>query len=82
MWPRRSRAVQEGTRASSSWATVLGDAAEMAMIELVDFNTTYTKENSTGAAKKTRRTRRTSAKTTAPKDDAPAADAPEEPKAE
>ncbi|MBK7101973.1 MAG: 50S ribosomal protein L17 [Flavobacteriales bacterium] len=60
----------------------LGDAAEMAMIELVDFNTTYTKETSTGAAKKTRRTRRTSAKTTAPKDDAPAADAPEEPKAE
>ncbi|MBL7945881.1 MAG: 50S ribosomal protein L17 [Flavobacteriales bacterium] len=40
----------------------LGDAAEMAMIELVDFNTTYTKEKSAGTAKKTRRTRRTSAK--------------------
>ena len=38
----------------------LGDAAEMAMIELVDFNTTYTKEKAAGAAKKTRRTRRTS----------------------
>jgi large subunit ribosomal protein L17 len=44
-----------------------GDAAEMAMIELVDFNTTYTKERASGAAKKTRRTRRTSAKTAAPK---------------
>ena len=40
----------------------LGDAAEMAMIELVDFNTTYTKEKSAGAAKKTRRTRRTTGK--------------------
>jgi large subunit ribosomal protein L17 len=38
----------------------LGDAAEMAMIELVDFNTTYTKEKAGTAAKKTRRTRRTS----------------------
>ena len=38
----------------------LGDAAEMAMIELVDFNTVYTKETAAGAAKKTRRTRRTS----------------------
>ena len=45
----------------------LGDAAEMAMIELVDFNTTYTKEKSAGTAKKTRRTRRTSAKSAAPK---------------
>jgi len=42
----------------------LGDAAEMAMIELVDFNTTYTKEKSAGTeVKKTRRSRRgTSAK--------------------
>jgi len=39
----------------------LGDAAEMAMIELVDFNTTYTKEKAGTAAKKTRRTRRTKA---------------------
>lgn len=45
----------------------LGDAAEMAMIELVDFNTTYTKEKTAGAEKKTRRTRRTAAKTAAPK---------------
>ena len=60
----------------------LGDAAEMEMIELVDFNKTYTKEKSTGAAKKTRRTRRTSAKTAAPKGEAPAADAAEEAKAE
>jgi large subunit ribosomal protein L17 len=32
-----------------------GDAAEMAMIELVDFNTTYTKLDSKKAAKKTTR---------------------------
>ena len=39
----------------------LGDAAEMAMIELVDFNTIYTKEKGAGAeAKKTRRSRRSS----------------------
>jgi large subunit ribosomal protein L17 len=37
----------------------LGDAAEMAMIELVDFNTTYTKEKTAGTeVKKTRRSRR------------------------
>jgi large subunit ribosomal protein L17 len=36
----------------------LGDAAEMAMIELVDFNTTYVKEKAGTQAKKTRRTRR------------------------
>jgi len=36
----------------------LGDAAEMAMIELVDFNTTYSKEKAGNAAKKTRRTRK------------------------
>lgn len=38
----------------------LGDAAEMAMIELVDFNTTYSKEKAGTAAKKTRRTRKSS----------------------
>ncbi|HRH68686.1 MAG: 50S ribosomal protein L17 [Flavobacteriales bacterium] len=43
----------------------LGDAAEMAMIELVDFNTTYTKEKAATTAKKTRRTRRTGASKTA-----------------
>ena len=41
----------------------LGDAAEMAMIELVDFNTVYTKEAKAGAeVKKTRRSRRAPAK--------------------
>lgn len=35
-----------------------GDAADMAMIELVDFNTIYGKEVEEGAAKKTRRSRR------------------------
>jgi large subunit ribosomal protein L17 len=37
----------------------LGDASEMALIELVDFNTVYTKEVKAGAeTKKTRRSRR------------------------
>jgi len=36
----------------------MGDAADMAMIELVDFNTIYTKDAKAGAAKKTRRSRR------------------------
>jgi large subunit ribosomal protein L17 len=41
----------------------LGDAAEMAMIELVDFNTVYTKETkAAGAAKKTRRGRKPATK--------------------
>lgn len=40
----------------------LGDAAEMAMIELVDFNTTYTKEKTVAGAKKTRRTRKPASK--------------------
>ncbi|PQJ09305.1 50S ribosomal protein L17 [Flavipsychrobacter stenotrophus] len=35
-----------------------GDAADMAMIELVDFNEIYGKNVETGAAKKTRRSRR------------------------
>jgi large subunit ribosomal protein L17 len=47
----------------------LGDAAEMAMIELVDFNTVYTKEKKTGTeVKRTRRGRRgTGAKAAEPK---------------
>ena len=49
----------------------LGDAADMAMIELVDFNDLYTKE-STDTAKKTRRSRRGTG-TAAPKAAAPAA---------
>ncbi len=36
----------------------VGDAADMAMIELVDFNTLYTKDAEETAAKKTRRSRR------------------------
>ncbi|HEY0976916.1 MAG TPA: 50S ribosomal protein L17 [Flavobacteriales bacterium] len=47
----------------------LGDAAEVAMIELVDFNTIYSAKEKAGAeVKKTRRSRRsTGAKTEAPK---------------
>jgi large subunit ribosomal protein L17 len=37
--------------------TRIGDASDMAMIELVDFNELYTKEAKTTAAKKTRRGR-------------------------
>jgi large subunit ribosomal protein L17 len=36
----------------------MGDAADMAMIELVDFNELYTNETATAGAKKTRRSRR------------------------
>lgn len=63
----------------------LGDAAEMAMIELVDFNTTYTKEKTTAGAKKTRRTRKPAAKAadTAPAKSEGASEAgTEEPKGE
>lgn len=35
----------------------MGDAADMAMIELVDFNTIYTKDSQAAGAKKTRRKR-------------------------
>lgn len=48
----------------------LGDAADMAMIELVDFNETYNAKD--GAQKKTRRSRRSSAK---PAEAQPAAEA-------
>jgi len=59
-----TRIIKLGTR--------LGDAAEMAMIELVDFNTVYTKEKAAGTeVKKTRRSRRPAgekaAEATAPK---------------
>jgi large subunit ribosomal protein L17 len=66
----------------------MGDAADMAMIELVDFNEIYGKDAADAAAKKTRRSRRsTTAKKTetaaAPKVEAPAAEetAPEAPAA-
>lgn len=39
----------------------MGDAADMAMIELVDFNEIYSKESKDTAAKKTRRSRRSTA---------------------
>ena len=63
----------------------LGDAAEMAMIELVDFNTTYTKEKAGTAAKKIRRTRRAGGAKKAEgaaKTDQPKAEGGEEAKAE
>jgi large subunit ribosomal protein L17 len=68
----------------------MGDAAEMAMIELVDFNTIYTKDAKAGTAKKTRRSRGgATTKTTAPKaettvatEEAPATEAPEQTKEE
>jgi len=68
----------------------MGDAADMAMIELVDFNEIYSKEAKDSGAKKTRRSRRTgtaapkkAAETTAAATEAPAAEeaqnAPEAP---
>jgi large subunit ribosomal protein L17 len=60
-----------------------GDAADMAMIELVDFNEIYTKEAKTVAAKKTRRGRTKAtgttkkAETTTAAPEAPAAEATE-----
>ena len=52
----------------------LGDNADMAMIELVDFNEIYNKEGKDTAAKKTRRSRR-SGTVAAKKTAAPAAEA-------
>lgn len=42
----------------------LGDNAEMCLIELVDFNTLYSKEEKAGKTAKTRRSRRSSGKKT------------------
>ncbi len=42
----------------------LGDNAEMCLIELVDFNTLYSKDEKAGKATKTRRSRRASGKKT------------------
>jgi large subunit ribosomal protein L17 len=53
----------------------MGDAAEMAMIELVDFNTTYN-VGEKAAAKKTRRSRGTAKKTTTAAPEAPVTEAP------
>ncbi len=52
----------------------MGDAADMAMIELVDFNEIYKKDAKDAAAKKTRRSRRSGS--AAPKKETPAASAP------
>lgn len=63
----------------------LGDAAEMAMIELVDFNTMYSKEKQAGTeVKKTRRSRRStgSKAAEAKTPEAPAAEGGEEAKSE
>ncbi len=54
----------------------MGDAAEMAMIELVDFNEIYKKDSADAAAKKTRRSRRGGS--TAPKATTEVAAAPVE----
>lgn len=64
-----TRIIKLGTR--------LGDAAEMALIELVDFNETYAK-GTTAAAKK-KRTRRGSGTGTKKKSDEPAGTAEPEP---
>jgi large subunit ribosomal protein L17 len=48
----------------------IGDAAEMAMIELVDFNEIYTNGKSAGAEKKAKTTRRSRAKKTSAKTEA------------
>jgi large subunit ribosomal protein L17 len=55
----------------------VGDAADMAMIELVDFNEIYGKDTKDAAAKKTRRSRRAGTATAAPKKEtaAPVAEA-------
>lgn len=56
-----------------------GDAAEMAMIEIVDFNELYTKTPKAEAAKKTRRGRKpAAAKTEAPVETETATEATEE----
>src|SRR4051812_40513390 len=48
----------------------MGDAADMAMIELVDFNEIYGKETSAAAGKKTRRSRRSAGAATTKKAEA------------
>ena len=62
----------------------LGDNAEMALIELVDYNTVYTKDGAAVAKKSTRRrgSGKGGAKATDTKAEAPAAKVVEEPKAE
>lgn len=52
-----------------------GDASDMAMIELVDFNEIYGKNADAGAAKKTRRSRRSGGAKSTAAETAPAAEA-------
>ncbi len=59
-----------------------GDAAEMAMIELVDFNELYTKDSAEKEGKKTRRSRRAGGAKAATTTAAPAAEATTTPAAE
>ncbi len=56
----------------------MGDAADMAMIELVDFNEIYKKEGKDAGAKKTRRSRRAGTGAAAKKEAAPVAETKEE----
>jgi large subunit ribosomal protein L17 len=56
----------------------MGDAAEMAMIELVDFNEIYKKDGADAAAKKTRRSRRGTTAAAPAKTEAAATAAPVE----
>ncbi len=56
----------------------MGDAAEMAMIELVDFNEIYKKDGADSAAKKTRRSRRGNTTAAPAKTEAAATAAPVE----
>lgn len=53
----------------------MGDAADMAMIELVDFNEIYSKDSKDAGAKKTRRSRRSGAAAKKTETAAPAAEA-------
>lgn len=59
----------------------MGDAADMAMIELVDFNEIYGKGTKAADAKKTRRSRRSTAKATTTEAAAPVSEATEAPAA-
>jgi large subunit ribosomal protein L17 len=61
----------------------MGDAAELAMIEMVDFNTLYSAKEKAGAeVKRTRRSRKPATAKAAKTEATDTAEAPEEPKAE
>ena len=70
-----TRIIQLGAR--------MGDAAELAMIEMVDFNTLYSAKEKAGAeVKRTRRSRKPATAKAAKAEATDTAEAPEEPKAE